>query len=66
MCGAGTFRELHVLDIDALTWQQVEAEGQAPIARSRHTATLVGKNLLLFGGVGGGRPLNDLFVMHTV
>jgi hypothetical protein len=56
---------MHVLDTDALTWTQISAEGQAPISRSRHTATLVGKNLLVFGGVGGGRPLNDLFVLHT-
>ena len=56
---------MHVLDIDALTWTQIAAEGQAPISRSRHTATLVGRNLLIFGGVGGGRPLNDLFVLHT-
>ena len=44
---------------------QVAAEGQAPISRSRHTATLIGSNLVVFGGVGGGRPLNDLFVLHT-
>ena len=62
---SGTFRDMHVLDIDALTWTQIAAEGQAPISRSRHTATLVGRNLLIFGGVGGGRPLNDLFVLHT-
>ena len=62
---SGTFRDLHVLDIDSLSWQRIEAAGQAPISRSRQTATLVGKNLLIFGGVGGGRPLNDLFVLHA-
>merc|ERR1719197_1766255 len=56
---------MHVLDTEALSWTQIIAEGQAPISRSRHSATLVGRNLLLFGGVGGGRPLNDLFVLHT-
>jgi hypothetical protein len=44
---------MHVLEIEALHWTQVAADGQAPISRSRHTASLVGSNLLLFGGVGG-------------
>ena len=42
-----------MLDIEALSWLPVEGDGQAPIARSRHTSTLVGKNLICFGGVGG-------------
>lgn len=62
---SGTFADFHVLDIDSLTWRIITAGGAAPTARARHTATLVGKNLIIFGGVGGGRPLNDLFVMHT-
>ena len=62
---SGTFRDMHVMDIDDFRWLPKAAEGQAPIGRSRHTVTLVGKNLVLFGGVGGGRPLNDLFMMHV-
>ena len=42
---SGTFRDVHALDIETLTWSPVEAGGQPPIARSRHTSTLVGRNL---------------------
>ena len=58
----GTFKEMHVLDIDALAWQPVEGDGQAPIARSRHTSTL---RTSLLRRAGGGRPLNDLYVLQT-
>lgn len=59
--------DVHVLDAASLQWREVATEGPAPPARCGHTATIVERRLLVFGGRGGGGPImGDLWVLKGV
>ncbi len=45
-----------------MTWTKPVTHGTTPSPRSRHTATAVGPNMVIFGGVGGG---NDIHVLES-
>ena len=57
------FNDIHILDLSTRKWSEIEAvDGQLPPARYAHTATIVGRQLLVFGGQGDDGPLNDLWI----
>ena len=64
VCGitAGACAELLCFDTDSHEWQEVEAKGTVPEARSYHAMAAVGDTLYVFGGCGEGKRgrLNDL------
>ncbi|CAD7934980.1 unnamed protein product [Amoebophrya sp. A120] len=57
------FRDLHALDVAAMTWYQGPSSGGAPAARMGHSSTLHGTNLLIFGGVSGPKFFSGLHVL---
>jgi len=63
--------DLHVLDVNSMTWSQPLTTGKKPAARSGHTMTAIGKNLYLFGGgvwnerEGWVNKYNDVYVLNT-
>jgi len=57
---------LSTLDLDGLgTWASVTVPGQPPAGVYGHTATVLGSNILLFGGWDGVSPLSAVNVLDT-
>ena len=54
--------QVHTLHTGTMTWDKPVVHGQLPSPRSRHSATAVGNNMVIFGGVGGG---NELHILET-
>lgn len=56
--------DLNILDLETMTWDDVEAVGTPPSPRSDHTATVqAGRYLLVFGGGSHSTCFNDLHVL---
>jgi len=71
---AGSYQvldDLHVLDVDTLTWSRPAVTGDKPTARSGHCLITVGKKIVLFGGgvwnetAGWVDKFNEIFVLDT-
>ncbi|CAH9106433.1 unnamed protein product [Cuscuta epithymum] len=56
---------LHVLDTEAMTWTEHQAEGEHPCSRHSHSMVPYGTQLYIFGGYDGEKPLGDLFSFDT-
>jgi len=58
--------ELATLDLDGLgSWARVQVQGQAPPGVYGHSMTVIGTNLVIFGGWDGISPLNAVNVLDT-
>jgi N-acetylneuraminic acid mutarotase len=57
-----SFNDVHTLHVGNMTWDKPILHGTMPSPRSRHSATTLGNNMVVFGGVGGG---NDLHILET-
>ncbi|KAE8706769.1 Galactose oxidase/kelch repeat superfamily protein isoform 2 [Hibiscus syriacus] len=56
--------DLYILDTISLEWTELSVTGSPPPPRCGHTATMVEKRLLVFGGRGGGGPImSDLWAL---
>ncbi|KAL5710739.1 G protein alpha subunit [Ranunculus cassubicifolius] len=56
--------DVYVLDTMSLEWTELSVAGSLPSPRCGHTATMVEKRLLVFGGRGGGGPImGDLWAL---
>ncbi|KAL1805331.1 protein GLUTELIN PRECURSOR ACCUMULATION 3 isoform X2 [Daucus carota subsp. sativus] len=56
--------DVFVLDTISLEWTELSVSGALPPPRCGHTATMVEKRLLVFGGRGGGGPImGDLWAL---
>ncbi|KAF8395354.1 hypothetical protein HHK36_019300 [Tetracentron sinense] len=56
--------DVYVLDTISLEWMELSVSGSLPPPRCGHTATMVEKRLLVFGGRGGGGPImGDLWAL---
>ncbi|XP_044482664.1 acyl-CoA-binding domain-containing protein 4-like [Mangifera indica] len=56
--------DLHVLDLETMTWDEVDAVGAPPSPRSDHAAALHAERyLLIFGGGSHATCFNDLHVL---
>ncbi|KAK4593173.1 hypothetical protein RGQ29_017352 [Quercus rubra] len=49
--------DVYVLDTISLEWMELSVSGSLPPPRCGHTATMVEKRLLVYGGRGGGGPI---------
>ncbi|KAL2102733.1 hypothetical protein ACEWY4_001901 [Coilia grayii] len=49
MCGH-RYGDLWQLDIETMTWSTPETRGQCPVARSLHSANIIGNKMYVFGG----------------
>ncbi|KAF5729427.1 hypothetical protein HS088_TW21G01592 [Tripterygium wilfordii] len=56
--------DVYVLDTMSLEWMELAVSGTLPPPRCGHTATMVEKRLLVYGGRGGGGPImGDLWAL---
>ncbi|WVY98116.1 hypothetical protein V8G54_030267 [Vigna mungo] len=56
--------DVYVLDTISLEWMELSVSGTLPQPRCGHTATMVEKRLLVYGGRGGGGPImGDLWAL---
>ncbi|GLT90254.1 hypothetical protein SLE2022_081970 [Rubroshorea leprosula] len=56
--------DLHILDLETMTWDEVDAVGVPPSPRSDHAAAVhVDRYLLIFGGGSHATCFNDLHVL---
>ncbi|GMP22348.1 hypothetical protein CsSME_00000406 [Camellia sinensis var. sinensis] len=56
--------DVYVLDTISLEWMELSVSGSLPPPRCGHTATMVEKRLLVYGGRGGGGPImGDLWAL---
>ncbi|KAA3461870.1 tip elongation aberrant protein 1 [Gossypium australe] len=56
--------DVYILDTISLEWMELSVTGSLPPPRCGHTATMVEKRLLVFGGRGGGGPImSDLWAL---
>ncbi|MED6195794.1 acyl-CoA-binding domain-containing protein 4 [Stylosanthes scabra] len=56
--------DLHILDLETLTWDEIEAAGVPPSPRSDHAAAVHAERyLLIFGGGSHATCYNDLHVL---
>ncbi|GAU23548.1 hypothetical protein TSUD_40260 [Trifolium subterraneum] len=56
--------DVYVLDTISLEWTELSVTGTLPQPRCGHTATMVEKRLLVYGGRGGGGPImGDLWAL---
>lgn len=63
--GYSCFCDVHMLDLVTLTWTELNCEGNVPIARCAHAGVVIGLQLVIFGGVDGGKYCNgDTFVLE--
>ena len=57
---------LSTLDLDGIgTWASVAVPGQPPTGAYGHSATVLGSNILIFGGWDGVSPLSSVNVLDT-
>ncbi|CAN6697551.1 unnamed protein product [Malus baccata var. baccata] len=56
--------DVYLLDTISLEWMELSVTGSLPPPRCGHTATMVEKRLLVYGGRGGGGPImGDLWAL---
>jgi Kelch motif len=56
---------LYQFDITDILYKEVPTSGSLPPPRTDHTATMVGKNMVIFGGVNGSNNyLNDIYMLN--
>ncbi len=61
--GRRSLSDLHMFDTESMNWSKAAVSGRAPLAGSRHTATLVGDKLFVFGATDSG-SFRDLHVLE--
>ncbi|KAG0144150.1 hypothetical protein CROQUDRAFT_47747 [Cronartium quercuum f. sp. fusiforme G11] len=62
--GGECFSDIHILDLENLTWVQVEVE--YPMARLAHTSTQVGSYLFVIGGHDGEDYTSEVKLFNLV
>lgn len=60
--GRRSLSDLHLFDTESMAWTKAVVSGRAPLAGSRHTATLVGDRLYIFGATDSG-TFRDMHVL---
>jgi hypothetical protein len=61
-----SFDSVWSLDLQAEAWTEVATSGPAPSARADHTATLVGRHIVVLGGAQHGEPPLPMTVLHLL
>ncbi|BBN13141.1 hypothetical protein MPTK1_6g01150 [Marchantia polymorpha subsp. ruderalis] len=62
--GTKWLSDVYVLDTISLQWRELVFQGPVPPPRCGHTATMVEKRMLIFGGRGAGGPImGDLWAL---
>ncbi|XP_042462987.1 protein GLUTELIN PRECURSOR ACCUMULATION 3-like isoform X2 [Zingiber officinale] len=59
--------DVYIMDTMSLEWMELSITGSAPPPRCGHSATMVEKRLLIFGGRGGSGPImGDLWALKGI
>ncbi|KAK9735000.1 hypothetical protein RND81_04G176700 [Saponaria officinalis] len=70
MCGGWDGKkwlsDVYILDTISLEWTELSISGTVPPARCGHTATMVEKRLLVYGGRGGSGIMGDLWALKGI
>lgn len=53
------FNDIWILRLNLLQWVQVESHGEVPDKRYNHCSTLLGTQLIIFGGINGNTYTNS-------
>ncbi|CAE7449565.1 DRC7, partial [Symbiodinium microadriaticum] len=59
------FDDLWILDMKAMEWSEAEVKGSTPPGRRSHTAVYLPEReqMLVYGGQGGGKYFDDLWIL---
>ena len=60
--GRRSLSDLHMFDTESMNWSKAAVSGRSPLAGSRHTASLVGDKLFVFGATDSG-TFRDMHVL---
>eukprot|EP01097_Dermamoeba_algensis_P005731 TRINITY_DN3627_c0_g1_i1.p1 TRINITY_DN3627_c0_g1~~TRINITY_DN3627_c0_g1_i1.p1 ORF type:complete len:732 (+),score=161.29 TRINITY_DN3627_c0_g1_i1:33-2198(+) len=60
------FNDVFVFDTDSMGWQQPEVTGEVPPPRCGHTANIIGKKMIVWGGVTPTGAVNEVYVLDLV
>ncbi|CAN6347935.1 unnamed protein product [Urochloa humidicola] len=64
--GRSLLNDLHILDLETMTWDEFEATGTPPSPRSEHAAACFAERyLLIFGGGSHSTCFGDLHLLDT-
>eukprot|EP00933_Yihiella_yeosuensis_P079752 TRINITY_DN93164_c0_g1_i1.p1 TRINITY_DN93164_c0_g1~~TRINITY_DN93164_c0_g1_i1.p1 ORF type:complete len:634 (+),score=132.81 TRINITY_DN93164_c0_g1_i1:122-2023(+) len=55
------YNDVNVFDTGSQQWSKEEVTGEAPEPRGGHTATLVGSDIILFGGANSEETFGDVY-----
>ncbi|GAB2229413.1 hypothetical protein Droror1_Dr00023553 [Drosera rotundifolia] len=58
--------DAYMLDTISLEWTELSISGSIPPPRCGHTATMVEKRLLVYGGRGGGSIMGELWALKGI
>uniref|UniRef100_A0A0D9Y013 Acyl-CoA-binding domain-containing protein n=1 Tax=Leersia perrieri TaxID=77586 RepID=A0A0D9Y013_9ORYZ len=62
--GRSLLNDLHILDLETMTWDEFETTGTPPSPRSEHAAACYAdRSLLIFGGGSHSTCFNDLYLL---
>ncbi|KAL9268723.1 GLUTELIN PRECURSOR ACCUMULATION 3-like protein [Drosera capensis] len=64
--GKKRLSDVYILDTISLEWTELSISGSIPPPRCGHTATMVGKRLLVYGGRGGGSIMGELWALKGI
>ncbi len=53
--GTKPLNDLHVLDLDKMSWNTVTAKGEIPDERNNHASAVVGSKIYVHGGHDGSK-----------
>ena len=64
--GREYWNDLHALNVDTLTWRQVETRGEMPQPRANHSSAMLEETgeLFVFGGWNGYERMNDIHILN--
>lgn len=64
--GKKALNDLHILDVDLMTWEEQSPGGTSPSTRNNHISVVVARTkIFVHGGHDGGKWLNDLHILDT-
>jgi len=60
------YNDVHLFSTENLNWQQQPLSGQLPEPRGGHSASLSGRQIVVFGGANGEETFGDLYKFDLV
>eukprot|EP00928_Gymnodinium_smaydae_P057146 TRINITY_DN40421_c0_g1_i1.p1 TRINITY_DN40421_c0_g1~~TRINITY_DN40421_c0_g1_i1.p1 ORF type:complete len:635 (+),score=81.80 TRINITY_DN40421_c0_g1_i1:41-1945(+) len=60
------YSDVHEFDAEKLTWNSLKLQGDAPEPRGGHSATVIGHDLVIYGGANSEETFGDVYVLNLV